>query len=171
MMPNHCLHGLDHHGIDSTFVCSLLSVQQQTDVQRGNSLQLFVCLPAEHLLSTTSCICKVTPPEQDDEELDNGDVAVAQGGVAREQKGLLGPKKEADYDYFVHNIWSAVSTKEEKQIMTAPMVWQVIIESQSLIRLLCSRMSTLSCFNAIGASDNDSASCTNGPHHAAQQAI
>ena len=62
---------------------------------------------------------------QDDEDLANGEKTAQQGNVAREQKGLLGPKKEADYDFFVRNIWPTISTKEERQSMTAPMIWQV----------------------------------------------
>lgn len=63
---------------------------------------------------------------QDDEDAAEGDRPAAEGGLAKEKKGLLGPKKEADYDFFVSDIWSRISTKEEKQIMTAPLVWQVL---------------------------------------------
>ena len=62
---------------------------------------------------------------QSDDELMDGDKLAPQGGPAREARGLLGPKKEADYDYFMRNIWPAISTKDERQTMTAPMVWQV----------------------------------------------
>lgn len=64
---------------------------------------------------------------QDDEDLADGDRLVADAGLVKEKKGLLGPKKEADYDYFVSDIWPRISTKEEKQSMTAPLVWQVLL--------------------------------------------
>ena len=64
---------------------------------------------------------------QDDEDLADGDRLVADGDLVKEKKGLLGPKKEADYDYFVSDIWPRISTKEEKQSMTAPLVWQVML--------------------------------------------
>ena len=64
---------------------------------------------------------------QDDEDPADGDTLVVEGGLVKEKKGLLGPKKEADYDYFVSDIWPRISTKEEKQTMTAPLVWQVLI--------------------------------------------
>lgn len=63
---------------------------------------------------------------QSDEDETDGDRQLAtEGGMAREKRGRLGPKKEADYDYFVSDIWPKISTKEEKQAMTAPLVWQV----------------------------------------------
>lgn len=62
-----------------------------------------------------------------DEDLADGDRLVADASLVKEKKGLLGPKKEADYDYFVSDIWPRISTKEEKQSMTAPLVWQVLL--------------------------------------------
>lgn len=64
---------------------------------------------------------------QDDEDETDGDRPAAEGGLVKERKGLLGPKKEADYDFFVSDIWQKISTKEEKQTMTAPLVWQVLM--------------------------------------------
>ena len=62
---------------------------------------------------------------QSDEEADGDRPPAAEGGLAQEKRGWLGPKKEADYDYFVSDIWPRISSKEEKQAMTAPLVWQV----------------------------------------------
>ena len=45
--------------------------------------------------------------------------------AAQEKRGLLGPKKEADYDFFVDVMWQKISTKEEKQRMTPNLVYQV----------------------------------------------
>lgn len=45
--------------------------------------------------------------------------------AAQERRGLLGPKKEADYDFFVDVMWQKISTKEEKQRMTPNLVYQV----------------------------------------------
>lgn len=64
---------------------------------------------------------------QDDEDEADGERPAAEGGLVKDRKGLLGPKKEADYDFFVSDIWQKISTKEEKQIMTAPLVWQVVM--------------------------------------------
>ena len=64
---------------------------------------------------------------QDDEDQTEGERPAAEGGAVKERKGLLGPKKEADYDFFVSDIWPRISTKEEKQTMTAPLVWQVLM--------------------------------------------
>lgn len=69
---------------------------------------------------------------QDD---DDGDRLVAEGGVDKKKGGLLGPRKEVDYDFFVERIWPTITTKKEKQMMTAPMVWQVLI-LVSILRLL-----------------------------------
>lgn len=64
--------------------------------------------------------------ESDEDETDGDRQLATEGGMAREKRGRLGPKKEADYDYFVSDIWPKISTKEEKQAMTAPLVWQEI---------------------------------------------
>ena len=44
----------------------------------------------------------------------------------QEKKGALGPKKEADYDFFVDTLWQRITTKEEKQSMTPALVYQVV---------------------------------------------
>ena len=82
---------------------------------------------------TAQCRQSQAKPElmdlQDDEDLADVDRLVADGGLLKEKKGLLGPKKEADYDYFVSDIWPRISSKEERQSMTAPLVWQVMVSA------------------------------------------
>ena len=80
---------------------------------------------------------------QDDEDLPDGDRLVADDGLLKEKKGLLGPKKEADYDYFVSDIWPRISTKEEKQSMTAPLVWQVMLFALDWAALLYNFLATV----------------------------
>ncbi|DBA81851.1 TPA: hypothetical protein ACH3X1_007570 [Trebouxia sp. C0004] len=46
--------------------------------------------------------------------------------IPTEKKGALGPKLEADYDFFVDVMWAIISTKEEKQTMTPALVYQEI---------------------------------------------
>ena len=60
--------------------------------------------------------------QSDEEDLEDGpkEFEAAQG-----KKGVLGPKKEADYDFFVDVMWPKISTKEEKQRMTPNLVYQV----------------------------------------------
>ncbi|KAL0040884.1 hypothetical protein WJX79_008605 [Trebouxia sp. C0005] len=61
--------------------------------------------------------------ESDEEDLEDGP---KQFEEAQGKKGLLGPNKEADYDFFVDVMWPKISTKEEKQRMTPNLVYQEI---------------------------------------------
>ena len=58
---------------------------------------------------------------QDDEDLADDERPVTEDVGGRDNRGLLAPKKEADYEYFVTDIWPKISSKEEKQAMTAPL--------------------------------------------------
>lgn len=60
--------------------------------------------------------------QSDEEDLEDGP---KQFEEAQGKKGLLGPNKEADYDFFVDVMWPKISTKEEKQRMTPNLVYQV----------------------------------------------
>ena len=66
------------------------------------------------------------------QEDEGGERLVVQGGAGKEKTGLLGPKREADYEVFVRDIWPQISTKKEKSLMTAPMVWQVMMPTVML---------------------------------------
>ncbi|DBB04235.1 TPA: hypothetical protein ACH3X1_013259 [Trebouxia sp. C0004] len=61
--------------------------------------------------------------ESDEEDLED---SPKESEAAQGKKGLLGPKKEADYDFFVDVMWPKISTKEEKQRMTPNLVYQEI---------------------------------------------
>ena len=87
---------------------------------------------------------------QDDEALADDDRPVADGGLLKERKGLLGPKKEADYDYFVSDIWPRISSKEERQSMTAPLVWQVMLFALVWAALLHQLPGRYACWLSIG---------------------
>ncbi len=60
--------------------------------------------------------------QSDEEDFEDGP---KEHEAAQAKKGLLGPKKEADYDFFVDVMWPKISTKEEKQRMTPNLVYQV----------------------------------------------
>ena len=72
---------------------------------------------------TTFCF----PPLQVEEEGEADEHGQARAG--REQlthkKGSLGPKLEADYDFFVNFMWDAITTKDERQTMDKALVYQV----------------------------------------------
>ncbi len=81
--------------------------------------------------------------QSDEEDLEDGpkEFEAAQG-----KKGLLGPKKEADYDFFVDVMWPKISTKEEKQRMTPNLVYQVPQHCLPLSAAV-SASSVLDCYN------------------------
>ena len=65
--------------------------------------------------------------QSDDEQLQKGHSVTGhqEADIPTEKKGGLGPKLEADYDFFVDVMWANISTKEEKQTMTPALVYQV----------------------------------------------
>lgn len=64
--------------------------------------------------------------QSDDEQLEKGHSVNGnqEADTPTEKKGALGPKLEADYDFFVDVMWANISTKE-KQTMTPALVYQV----------------------------------------------
>ncbi|KAL0051259.1 hypothetical protein WJX82_004398 [Trebouxia sp. C0006] len=66
--------------------------------------------------------------QSDDKQLEKGHSVTGhqEADMPTERKGGLGPKLEADYNFFVDVMWANISTKEEKQTMTPALVYQEI---------------------------------------------
>lgn len=58
---------------------------------------------------------------------EGGEALIAEAGVDKSKANLLGPKKEADYLFFVKEVWQKISSERERRKLTAPMVWQVLV--------------------------------------------
>ena len=75
------------------------------------------------------CLYRIPLAQEDAEEDDNASED-GQPRAGHEQptpkKGSLGPKLEADYDFFVNVMWAAITTKNERQTMTPAVVYQVL---------------------------------------------
>ena len=83
--------------------------------------------------------------QSDEEDLEDGPKGFE---AAQVKKGLLGPKKEADYDFFVDVMWPKISTKEEKQRMTPNLVYQVPQHCLPLSAVM-STSSLLDCYSLL----------------------
>lgn len=65
--------------------------------------------------------------EADGEEDGDGGRLAAEGGVVQQNKGQLGPTKEADYECLLNDIWPWISTKQDCKVLTPALVWQVLL--------------------------------------------
>lgn len=113
----------------------------------NNVLVVHACMTKEllHAKKAGSLKMQSLPvvTQSDEEDLEDGPKGFE---AAQVKKGLLGPKKEADYDFFVDVMWPKISTKEEKQRMTPNLVYQVPQHCLSISAAM-STSSVLDCCN------------------------
>lgn len=72
-----------------------------------------------------SCILLTQEDAEDDGAPEDGQPRAGHEQPTQ-KKGSLGPKLEADYDFFVNVMWAAITTKNERQTMTPAVVYQVL---------------------------------------------
>ncbi|KAL3154823.1 hypothetical protein ABBQ38_011365 [Trebouxia sp. C0009 RCD-2024] len=76
-------------------------------------------------MDTDDSGCYEEDEEADGEEDGDGGRLAAEGGVVQQNKGQLGPTKEADYECLLNDIWPWISTKQDCKVLTPALVWQV----------------------------------------------
>ncbi len=134
-----CAHSCSHDQLSASCIEALLHATVNSFITYCTAARISSALSTVRSARCPPCWTKsvtlmCTLLQSDDEQLDNGHAALGHPGADAdtEKKGLLGPKLEADYDFFVDVMWAKISTKEEKQIMTPALVYQVHVYKHAL---------------------------------------